>query len=382
MPDKNSKKKIIFYRPTWVEVNVGAIAYNFRQVRRIVGSRVKILAVVKADAYGHGMREVSQALHGCGADYFGVACIDEAIELRKLGITKPILIFESIPTHFAAEIINHNLIPTISVIPLADAINRYAKKRKKIARVHIKVDTGMGRLGVWHIEALDFIKAINAFSHLKIEGIYTHFSSADTDSEFTKQQIGDFKKLKTLIEAHKISIPLYHAANSMGVIAYPESHFDLVRPGLMLYGLYPRKGLTKKVTLKPAMSFKTKVMYVKHVSAGRSISYGRTYVTKRNTIIATLPVGYNDGYPRCLSNNAEVLLNGKRYKIAGRVCMDQLLIDVGSRSNVKINDLVTLLGNDEGGCISADELAEKAGTISYEIVCALGKAKNRRHITS
>ena len=380
MPDTDRKKrisKISLCRPTWVEIDLNAIRHNFAQVRRIVGPAVKILTVVKADAYGHGMVEVSRKLESCGADYFGVASMAEAASLRSYGIKKPILIFEVILVDCIPELLAHNVTATAFTLPFIRAFSRQAQKEKKVAKIHIKVDTGMGRLGVWHEDALPFIKEALRFPAITIEGVYTHFSSADTDREFTHHQIACFKRLKRAIELSGIHVPLYHAANSMGVIDYRESHFNLVRPGLMLYGLYPKKGLMRTLCLKPAMSFKTRVVHLKNVPAGRSISYGRTFITDKTTAIATVPVGYHDGYFRRFSNKAEVIIRGKRFKIVGRVCMDQCMVDVGGNSAVKVGDTVALLGRSGRKEISADELAEAAQTISYEVVCALGKAQNR-----
>jgi len=367
----------LLYRPTWLEIDLKAIVYNFKRAKSIVGPKVKILAVVKSDAYGHGIKEVSRSLSKNGADYFGVACINEALQLRKTGIKKPILIFESIDVKYASEVVNNNLTVTISTLSLAYKISSYAKKRKKTAKVHVKIDTGMGRLGIWYEQALDFIKEIYVLPNLRIEGVYTHFPSADTDRSFTNSQIRRFRKLKSNIELNGIDIPLYHAANSMAVISFKNSYVDLVRPGLMLYGIYPKKGLTGKVKLKPAMKFKTQVMYVKTVPPGRGISYGRSFITNKKTTIATLPVGYNDGYFRAFSNKAKVLINGKRCKVVGRVCMDQIMVEIDKKNKVKINDVATLFGKDGKHHISAEELSGLADTIPYEIVCSAGKTQNR-----
>ncbi|MFC1594543.1 alanine racemase [Candidatus Omnitrophota bacterium] len=377
MSNKQKKEEIIHYRPTWLEIDLGAIAYNFRQVKRIVGRGVKVLAVVKADAYGHGMVAVARKLNKCGVDCFGVASIDEALTLRSTGIAKPILVFENVSVEYASRVVDNNITATITTIALARKINQCAQKAKKITKIHVKIDTGMGRLGIWHDEALAFIKKINQLSHVALEGVYTHFPSADTDRTFTQRQIAYFRRLKRALEVEGIKIPLYHTANSMGIIGYDQSHCNLVRPGLMLYGLYPKSGLSKKLTLKPAMSLKTRVMYLKDVPRGRGISYGRTFVTKRATTIATLPVGYNDGYFRLFSNRTKVLFKGKRYRVVGRVCMDQTMVDMGIRSSVSLNDVIILLGSDRVEKITAEELAVLGRTISYEIVCALGKTHNR-----
>jgi alanine racemase len=360
------------YRPTWVEIDLSAIEHNFRLIRKIVGPKVKILAVVKADAYGHGMLWVAKRLIKLGVDYLGVASIDEGIVLRKAGIQKPVLLFENILPQFAKKVIEYDLTATVCTDEVAQSLNAYAKSRNKKAKVHIKIDTGMGRLGIWHREALGFIRKINNLPHIRIEGVYTHFPCADSDSDFTQQQISDFKSLIRELEQEDINIPIYHIANSMGNIGYPDSHLDMVRAGLMLYGLYPKDSLKNKIKLRPALSLKSKIIFLKKASCGRSISYGRTFVCPKETMIATVPVGYKDGYLRNLSNRAQVLYKGRRYPVVGRVCMDQLMVDLGVKAKAKVGDVVTLAGIERGEEVSLEELARLAKTINYEIACLLG----------
>ncbi|MFH1655456.1 MAG: alanine racemase [Candidatus Omnitrophota bacterium] len=364
-------KKDIIFRPAWTEIDLSALEYNLKQVKRSVGKNVKILSVVKADAYGHGMIKVSKRLNKCGVDYFGVASIDEGIALRKQGIKKPILILENSLKRFAKYIVDYNLTQSISTIELAVSINNYAKRKGKTASVHIEIDTGMGRLGVWYKEAINFVKKINRLDCLKIEGLYTHFPCADSDRTFTNYQINCFISLIRKLKKCNIHIPLCHAANSIGVIEYEDCYLNLVRPGLMLYGIYPKRNL--KVNLKPVLSFKTKIIYLKRTPAGRAISYGRTYITKKPTTIATLAVGYGDGYLRGLSNKADVLINGKRAKIVGRICMDQTMVDCGNLKGIKIGQTAVLVGRQGREQISLEELSHLAGTISYELVCSIGK---------
>lgn len=361
-------------RPTWVEIDLAALKHNLKQVKRLVGKNSKVLCVVKADAYGHGMIEVSKKLVSCGVDYLGVAGIDEAIKLRKASIKTPILVLENIPERHAGLLVDYNLTQGICTMGLVEKINRYAKRKNKIARVHVKIDTGMGRLGFWHKDALKFIKYINKLSNIKIEGIYTHFPVSDVDKNFTNYQIGCFESLINGLKDNSINIPLSHAANSIGVIDYKKSHLNLVRPGLMLYGIYPRERLRPKVKLKPVMAFKTRIMYLKRIPRGHSVSYGRTFIASKPTLIATLPVGYSDGYFRSLSNKAGVIVKGKRYKVAGRVCMDQTMIDLGNLKQIKIGDIVVLVGKQSGQEITLEELAKKAHTISYELACSIGNS--------
>jgi alanine racemase len=365
-------------RPTWVEIDLSALEFNFRQIKKLVGIKTKVLCVVKADAYGHGMIEVSKKLAKCGADYLGVASIDEAIKLRKSGIKLPILILELIPVEHARYIVDYNLTQALCTEKLAKSLNNYAKRKGKTARVHIKIDTGMGRLGVWHEDAIGFIKKINQLKNIKIEGIYTHFPVADTDRFFTNHQVRYFENLIKKLKKNNIDIPLRHAANSTGVIDYRCSYLNLVRPGLMLYGIYPKESFRSKLRLRPVLSFKTRILFIKKIPEGRSVSYGRTYFAKKPTIIATLPVGYSDGYLRCLSNKAEVLIRGLRRKIAGRICMDQSMIDLDNLRNVKTGEEVVLVGKQDKERITLEELSVLANTISYELACSIGKNNTNR----
>ena len=367
------------FRPTWVEIDLSAISYNLRLVKKMVGKNVKILAVVKSDAYGHGMLKVSEHIAE-KIDFLGVASIDEAIALRRSNIKKPVLIFESSFPSSSKIIADYSITPTVCSLDLARALNKQAKKLRKKINVHIKVDTGMGRLGVWHSEAVDFIKKVKQFSNINIEGLFTHFPCADTDPEFTRRQIADFKNLINELRQAHIHIPICHAANSMGIIGYEESYFDMVRPGLMIYGLYPKDGLSSVLKLRPALSFKSKVIFVKRAPKGRTISYGATHVTKKTTNIATIPVGYNDGFLRNLSNKAEAVIRRRRYRSVGSICMDQLMVDVGN-SNIKAGDIVTLIGKDKHNSISAEEVSCLAGTIPYEIVCSIGNRQKRFYKT-
>ncbi|MCP4648988.1 MAG: alanine racemase [PVC group bacterium] len=368
MSNKN-KKQIAGYRPTWVEINLANLRFNFRQVKKLVGKQVKMIAAVKANAYGHGMIEVARVLEKCGVDYFGVACVDEANSLAKAKIKTPALILGAIST--PAEIKQALKLKAIITVPdyrTAKMISRYAGKYQK-SSVHIKIDTGMGRLGVWHEQALGFIEKVVKLKNLKVEGIYTHFPSSDTDRVFTIRQVKAFARLVHNLKEKNINIPFVHAANSSAVCSLKNSYLSMVRPGIMLYGMYPDQKLRRYVKLKPVLSFKTKVVYLKTVESGRSISYGRTYITKHRTKIATIPVGYADGYTRALSNKANVLVRNRLAPIAGRVCMDQTMVDVGHIPDIKIGDTVILIGQQRKKRISAESLATISGTIAYEIAC-------------
>ena len=373
---KRANKNII-YRPTWVEVDLSALDFNFQQVKRIVGKKTKVMTVIKCDAYGHGLLPVAKRLVRLGADYLGIASIDEAITLRKNKIKLPILMLGNILNKDIQPVIKYNLIQTISDYQLALKLNQFAKKTGKTMRVHIKVDTGMGRLGILYREAIGFIKEINRLPNLRIDGLFTHFPSADSDSEFTHYQIGIFNQLNSGLKGIGIQIPLLHAANSMGIIGYPESHFNLVRPGLMLYGIHPRGGLDIK--LKSPLSLKSRIIHLKRMSSGQGISYGHAYITRKETTVAVLPIGYGDGYPRNLSNRADVLIKGRRFRTSGAVCMDHLMVDLGDL-NVEVGDEVVLIGQQKKIRISVEELASLAQTIPYEIVCGIGSRVPRIYL--
>lgn len=359
------------YRPTWAEIDLKAIKHNLRQIKIIVGKNVKMMAVVKANAYGHGMREVSRALSREGVNYLGVATVDEALSLRAGRLNSPILVLGSVLPHEIGVALKNNITLTVSDGKLFDAVNRGARSRKIKAKVHIKVDTGMGRIGIWHKDALSFIKKVYGSRHIHVEGLYTHFSIAARDKVYTLDQIESFEGLIKSLEAGGISIPYKHAANSIATVRFKESHLNLVRPGLIIYGMHPKRGYEKFIKLRPAMSLKTKVVYLKSVPPGRSISYGRTYITQKYTRIATLPIGYADGYGRVLSNKAQVLLRGERAPVIGKVTMDQTMIDVGHIKGVSIGDEVVLIGRQGRDCIKAEKLARLAGTIPYEIVSTI-----------
>ncbi len=365
MPDKNA----IGYRPTWAEVNLNHLQYNFKKIKSLLNPDTKVLVTVKADAYGHGLIPVSRRLVDSGLDYLGVASIDEGIKLRKAGIRIPVLILGLILKDDIGPLFTYRLIPTVCDLKFAQALDKKAKSLKQKIPVHIKIDTGMGRIGIAPSAALELAGDIYKLKHVQIQGVFTHFPLADVDRKFTFSQISVFDKLVDDLKKEGMRIPLVHAANSAGLIRHIDSHFTMVRPGLVIYGLYPKKDLG--IDLKPVLSLKTRVVFVKQVKRGVGISYGLTYRTKRPTCIVTLPIGYGDGYPRNLSNLAYVLIGGRRFRISGRVCMDQIMVDVGS-FKPKIGQEAVLIGKQGKQKITAEELAALSGTISYEIVCGLG----------
>lgn len=335
----------------------------------MISPAVKFMAVVKANAYGHGAVAVSRAAVEAGTDYLGVANLKEALELREAGILSPILILTESPTSVADEVIQHGLTQTIYSFSEAKALSDESQKRKKLAKVHVKIDTGMGRVGVSPSEAMAFITKVSSLPGLVLEGIFTHFAKAeDPEDKFTAEQFQKFQQIAMRVSG----IPLKHTANSAAALFYPETHLDMVRIGLMMYGLYPQGNSRRLLNLKPVLSFKTRVTYLKRVPAGTPLSYGSTYVTPAETTIATIPVGYADGFSRRLSNRGQVLIKGRRYPVAGRVTMDLTLINVGN-AKVEVGDEVILIGEQDGQGISADEIAALEDTISYEIVCGIGK---------
>jgi alanine racemase len=361
-----------YYRPTWAEIDLDAIRYNFSQIKKCISPGVKIMSVVKANAYGHGIVEVSKTLSSSGVDYLGVATMDEAVTLRQHNIKKPILVLGSILPHEIEAAFKHNVTFTVCNNELLKEVSGRARSKKAKAKVHLKIDTGMGRIGVWHEEAMPFIKRILDYQNLFLEGIYTHFSSAGRDEFFTNYQIESFERLLSCLERDGIHIPIRHSANSIAVVDLKRSHLNMVRPGIIIYGMYPKRNFAKFFRLRPALSLKTKIAYLKEVPAGRSISYGRTYITDKDTRIATLPIGYADGYERILSNKAYVLVKGRIAKVVGKVTMDQVMIDVGHVKGVKLGDEVVLIGKQGKYQITTEELAKLSGTIPYEIVCSIG----------
>lgn len=366
---------------TWIEVDLNAISYNINQIKSLVESKgSKLLAVVKDDAYGHGAIEIANLADKIPVYKLGVATVDEAIELREAGISLPILVLgTTLPDH-AEEIIKNNITQTVCDLNICKELAEAARKLHKKAKVHVKVDTGMGRIGVHYKSAADYVKTIRQFPELEIEGIFTHFAVADTEEIYTNLQIERFQSTISMIEKNNIHIPIKHSANSSAILNFPESYFNMVRPGIAIYGIYPCHNSKIKLCLKPALSLKTKVVYLKEVAQGESLSYGRTYITQRTTKVATIAIGYGHGLNRKLSNNGEVIIRGKKAPIIGTICMDQSLCDVTHIRDVSVGDEVIVIGKQGEGEIRVDDLAEKVGTISYEVLCNISKRVPRLYL--
>jgi len=363
---------------SWVEVDLDNFSRNWAEIRRLVGPDVKVLQVVKADAYGHGAIEISNMALKNGAHCLGVANADEGVQLRVGGINAPIVILSPATNSEITEIIKYNLIPSVSNLEFARELNRRLGQAQMQLSVHIEVDTGMGRGGTIQREALSMIGDVIRMETIRVEGIFTHLSSSEVeDDEYNRMQWNLFQDLLRQLEEKGIRIPIRHMSNSGGVLNFPEFNLDMVRPGIMTYGIYPGESTISKALLHPVMSFKTSIVLLKDFPAGYGIGYGRTYVTGRPTRIATIPVGYGDGYGVILSNQGEALIRGKRAPIVGRVSMDMCTLDVSHIPECEIGDEVVLMGRQDGGYISANEIAAKAKTISYEILCALGKRAPR-----
>ena len=373
---------IKYQRPTCAEINIRALIHNLNQAKRLAGSKSQILSIVKADAYGHGAVKISKALVRNGIHHLGTALVEEAVELRDAGIKIPIIVLGGIFKEQIPKIAEYSLTPVVYQEDFLKAVAKEARKSNKKVNIHIKIDTGMGRIGVLPDEAVDFAKKAASQKNIKVEGIMTHFADADlADKAYAEKQMAEFTSIVNKLNEEGIDIPYQHIANSAALVSFENNKFNMARPGIMLYGYAPSaEGKERGLNLIPVMSLKTKVLHLKKVSAGTYISYGRTFVAKRDSVIATLPVGYADGYSRALSNKGFVIVKGKRAPIAGRVCMDMTMIDVTGIDGVEINDEVVLIGKQGKEAITADDVAMLTNTISYEVLCCIGKRVPRVYI--
>lgn len=365
-------------RSVWAEVSLDNIAYNVRQFRSLIGPGCELMAVVKANGYGHGALETAYTMIAHGTNWLAVALPEEGVRLRRGGITAPILVLGAVSADELDVCVTHDLAVTVFEPHIAHLLSKAAVDQQRPAKVHIKVDTGMGRLGLLPKDFLYLLELVQSLPALEIQGVFTHFARADEPSlEYTRWQWGRFQGVWRDLKAHSTAIPLIHAANTAATLFFPESRLDLVRVGLGLYGLYP--DARRPIKLKPALSLKTRVAFVKRVPAGSAISYDSTYVSWKETSIVVLPIGYADGLRRGLSNRGNVLIRGQYCPIVGRVTMDHTLVDVGDLP-VSIGDEVILIGSDGRNEISADTWAQHLDTINYEITCMLSSRIERVYL--
>lgn len=366
-------------RATRAIIDLGAISHNVAAIRKKIGSQRGLMAVVKADGYGHGAVEVSRTALRNGADSLAVALPEEGQHLREAGIEAPILVLGLIQPEEAWKVVDSRLDQTVSSIALLEALDREAGSASIQVNVHVKVETGLGRIGLEPHEVVLFLRRAKSYRNLKVAGLFSHFSAADErDKTFARHQLQLFEQTIREIQHAGIELPQRHMANSAATLDLPESYYDLVRPGLIIYGLYPSTEVSHSIEVKPAMTLKTGVCYLKTVPQGTPISYGRTFVTRKQTRVATLPLGYGDGYKRALADKGEVLIKGRRAPVIGRICMDMCMIDVSDVPDVKAGDEAIVFGQEP----TADELAAKIGTINYEVVTTVGKRVPRVYVNS
>ncbi|OGT96010.1 MAG: alanine racemase [Geobacteraceae bacterium GWB2_52_12] len=372
-------------RPTFAEIDLAALRHNYQVIRSSIPRHVEILAVVKADAYGHGFMDISRELEEAGVNAFGVAFLAEGIQLRKAGIDKPILLLGGVYPGQERKCIGYNISTAVFTLDQAQALNHAAGKLFRKANIHLKIDTGMGRLGIPWEQTPDFLKELAKLPNIFIEGIVSHFASADELDEsgqyFTRLQTERF--LWVVAETRKAGYkPRYvHIANSAAALLKDVPECNLVRPGIALYGAVPSPDFQGKLDLHPVMHLKSRIAMLKWVEPGTSISYARRFTTSEKSLIASVPVGYADGYPRTLTNRGQALVRGQRARVAGTVCMDWIMLDVTAIKDVAVGDEVVLIGPDKAGnCISGEELAQAAGTIPYEIFCGISKRVPRVYL--
>lgn len=373
------------HRPTWAEIDLGALASNFHVIKNRVGSTVEVMAVVKANAYGHGAVDCARRLAHEGADWFGVALPEEGIGLRVSGITQPILCLAGFWDGQAAACIQQRLVPVVYRLDLIEALDTAARNARITADVHVKIDTGMGRLGVRFDEAAEFVDALKRFEHIRVDGLMTHFAAADdpTCETLTEDQIERFESVSKLFRARGFAPRYVHSANSAGIFGHPEAPGNIVRPGGVLYGVWRDilSPSTENNGLRPVMSLHSRIMLLKWVPQGETIGYGCTFEASRKSLVATVPIGYDDGYLRGLSNRSHVIVRGTYAPVVGRISMDLTILDVTGVEGVELGDSVTLLGRNGDLEIPAEELARIAGTLSYEVTCGIGERVPRVYLS-
>ena len=372
------------YSRVYAKIDLDAIAYNMEQMKQNIRPETKVMAVIKADGYGHGAVQIAEMMERWNYIWgFAVATLDEAVVLRTEGIQKPILVLGCVFPDQYMEMLKHEIRMNIYTEEMAESISRMAAREGKTAYMHIKLDTGMSRLGFGiNEQSVETIKRISKMPNVNMEGIFTHFTKADEkDKSFTKKQIQEFVWMTERLKEKNVRFAYEHCSNSAGIIDVPEANFDIVRAGISTYGLYPSEEVDKtNVKLKPALALKSHVAFVKEIESGTPVSYGGTFVAKEKMKIATIPVGYADGYPRSLSNKGYVLIRGKKAPILGRVCMDQFMVDVTQIEGVSFGDKVTMIGKDGNENVPVEVLSELSGRFNYEFVCDLGKRIPRVYV--
>lgn len=371
------------HRPLWAEINLDNLKYNINSIKGLLKPGTEYIAVIKANAYGHGAVEAAETCLECDIKWLAVASLDEAIELRDAGIGCNILILGYTPLNQVEDIVRNNLSQTCYSYELAEELSKVAVKLKKTARVHIALDTGMGRIGfIPDTKSADIVKEISEMPGIKIEGLFTHFAVADEkDKSYTNWQYERYNGFLKMLDKRGVDPGLKHVGNSAVIVDLPELNLDAVRPGIIQYGLYSSDEVEKsRIDLKPVMSIKANIIHVKEVEEGTSISYGRKFITSHKSRIATLPIGYADGYSRLFFDKGKVIVNGKYAPIVGRICMDQCMVDVTNAGDVKVGDDVIIMGDDGSLKIAAEDLANAMGTINYEIVCMVGRRVPRVYI--
>lgn len=365
-------------RPVWAEVDLSALKRNYERIRAYTKS--EIMPIVKADAYGHGTIPVVKALFEAGARWFGVAMLEEALEIKRAFPSVKVMTIGFMSADFAGTIVEEDIITGVYQYAQAEALSQAARAQGKNATIHLKIDTGMGRIG-FRKDTYQEILRIAELPNLDIEGIYTHFATSDQlDLSFAREQLKVFLDICERLKTQGLNIPIRHAANSAAILQFPEAHLDLVRPGIILYGLPPSQHVGRNAGFEPVMTWKARIAHVKEIPAGETVSYGRTFRAAYPTRVATVPVGYADGLHRALSNRGEMLVKGRRTAIIGRVCMDQTMLDITKTPGVEVGSMVTILGSDGYERIDATEMAEWLETINYEVVCDISKRVPRIYI--
>ena len=367
-------------RGAWVEIDLSAIAYNVQVACKHLGPQRMLMAVVKADAYGHGAVPVARTALAAGASYLGVATVQEAVELREAGLTAPLLILSQPPMRAIPTLLAHDIMPTVCTSDFALALGEAADRAGKVAKYHLAIDSGMNRIGVFYLDVVDFVQSINFHRGLKLEGVFTHFATSDEESDWDfRIQLGRFNEALQLLKNARIDTGLVHAANSAAISRYPEAHFDMGRMGISMYGVAPSPCMRGEEELHPAMAVKAQITYIKEPQMGEGVSYGMNYRVAKPVQIATVPLGYADGLRRCLSSKMKVLVNGRVCRQVGNICMDQMMVEIplghsvsGVAGGAEIGDEVVIIGKQGEHEITADMMADELGTIDHEVFCLFG----------